>query len=495
MGLVIDLFAGGGGASEGIRMALGRDPDIAVNHDPEAIAMHMANHPGTKHYVCDIHDVDPVEACGGIPVDLLWASPDCTHHSKAKGGKPRDRKLRFLAWAVVDWAEKVHPAVICLENVEEFRSWGPLDPNGYPIKAMKGKIFDSFTTTLRNLGYSVDWRELRACDYGAPTTRKRLFLVARCDGRPIVWPKPTHGPWGIPFRTAADCIDWSIPCPSIFERERPLADATLRRIARGIVKFVLQNPSPFLIQYHGETGPNQVRGQSIDEPLMVVDASPRYAMISPVFTEHANASSPRCMPADEPLRTICASTKGGHHALVTAFLAKHYGGVTGAKIDIPLGTVTGVDHHSLVACHLLRQFGTSTGSPIEAPAGTIMPGGCGKTALVSAFLSKYYGAGIGEEVERPIGTVTGHDRFGLVTVQVDGETYALADIGMRMLQPRELYRAQGFPEEYVIDLEFGGKPLTKTAQVRMVGNSVCPPVAKAIIRANFHEAKASSRTA
>ena len=452
MGLLIDNFAGGGGASTGIEIALGRPVDIAVNHDPEALAMHAVNHPETLHLCEDVWQVDPVAVCKGQPVDLAWFSPDCTHFSKAKGAKPREKKIRGLAWVAVRWAEAVSPAVIILENVEEFKTWGPLDDGGYPDKDRAGETFLNFIRSLQVLGYHVEWRELRACDYGAPTIRKRFFLVARCDGNPIVWPEPTHGPGQIPYRTAAECIDWSIPCPSIFGRKKPLADATCRRIAKGIMRYVVDNPKPFLIQYHGETRKGDFRGQDLDRPINVIDTNPRYALVS-------------------------------------AFLAKHYTGVVGSDVREPIGTVTAVDHHSLVAAHVMRQFGKSVGGEADAPMGTITAGGGGKSALVASFLTKYYGAGTGQGLHGPLGTVTTRDRFGPVTVQIECEDYVLADIGMRMLQPRELYRAQGFPDDYKIDFEVDGKRITKTAQVRMVGNSVCPPMAEALVRANVVEAE------
>ncbi|MDD3814419.1 MAG: DNA cytosine methyltransferase [Desulfocapsaceae bacterium] len=538
--LIIDNFAGGGGASTGIEMALGRAVDIAINHDGEAVAMHMANHPYTTHYCEDVWTVDPCQIVKGRPVGLAWFSPDCKHFSKAKGGKPVARKIRGLAWVVVRYAQKVRPRVIMLENVEEFQDWGPLvhvcddsghkkmDVAGHPVMmpcgVNKGKTFYLWVSRLERLGYRVEWKELRACDYGAPTIRKRLFLVARCDGLPIVWPEPTHGdpkseavkkgklqPW----RTAADCIDWSIPAPSIFERKRPLADATMRRIAKGIMRYVVNNPDPFIVPltHHGER-----RTNDINEPLPTITAAHRgeLAMVVPVCTEHANASSPRCMPADEPLRTICASTKGGHHALIEAFLAKHNGKSVGSGTDEPATTITGKSKDSLVTAHLVRQFGQSVGSSPVDPVGTITSGGLGKTGLVTshlvklrgtcrdgqevtrpmptitasgthvgevrAFLLKYYGSDQDPQLLDPLHTITTKDRFGLVTVS--GEQYRIVDIGLRMLSPRELFRAQGFDDSYIIDLLYNGKPLTKTAQVRMCGNSVSQYPAAALVRAN-----------
>jgi len=487
MGLLVDNFAGGGGASTGIEAAMGRPVDIAVNHDPEALAMHAVNHPDTLHLCEDVWHVDPVAVCKGQPVDLAWFSPDCTHFSKAKGAKPREKKIRGLAWVAVRWAEAVSPAVIILENVEEFKTWGPLDDGGYPDKDRAGETFLNFIRSLQVLGYHVEWRELRACDYGAPTIRKRFFLVARCDGNPIVWPESTHGPGRIPYRTAAECIDWSLPCPSIFERAKPLADATCRRIARGIVKYVLASPNPFLIQYHGEKGKNDFRGQEIVRPINVIDTNPRYALVSPALVKNNFGDYP-FQGLSTPLHTV--TTQSNKFALVSAFLAKHYTGVVGSKIDEPIGTVTAVDHHSLVSAHVVRQFGQSTGSDCREPIGTITAGGMGHAQLVASFLVKYYGTSSAQDVSLPLDTITSRDRFGLVTVQIGGEDYVLADIGMRMLQPRELYRAQGFPEDYKIDFEIGGgKRITKTAQVRMVGNSVCPPLAEALVRANVTDAE------
>ncbi len=427
MDIYVDLFAGGGGTSCGFEAAMGFSPDIAVNHSPEAIAMHAANHPRTKHYITDVWDIDPAEVCGGRPVGMLWASPDCTHFSRAKGSAPKSKKIRSLAWIVIRWAKEVRPKVIFIENVSEFRSWGPLDENGQPIKTLAGETFETFLNALRELGYIVEHKELRACDYGAPTIRKRFFLIARCDGDPIVWPEKTHGPeTGTPYHTAAECIDWTIPCPSIFSREKPLAENTMKRIAKGVIKYVLQNPQPFLInasccnhicrdsmvsaflsQYHGEQSGKEVRGQAISEPLMVIDSSNRYG---------------------------------------------------------------------LCACTLMRQFGTSSAAPIDEPMGTVMPEGSGKTGLICAFLDKYYG---NEKNECSLSAL-----MPTATVHINGKNYVITDIGMRMLQPRELYRAQGFPEDYKIDIKHKGKLLPKSAQVKMCGNSVCPPVAAAIISSN-----------
>lgn len=520
-GIIVDLFAGGGGASEGIRMALGRDPDLAINHDPEAVAMHKQNHPGCRHLIEDVWSVDPSWATQGKPVDLLWASPDCTHHSKAKGSAPnRDDKRRSLACVITDkWVPACWPETIIMENVEEFKSWGPVDHCGRVIESAKGDTFRWFVKRLRRYGYRVEYRELRACDYGAPTIRKRLFLVAKRGNGRVVWPEPTHGPGRPePYRTAADCIDWSIPCPSIFDRKKPLADATLRRIAKGIMRYVVQAERPFIVNLtHGG------RLESIDDPIRTITCANRgeKALVVPVLEAHYGTKGGkdlRAHSATEPVRTVSTENRFG---LVTAFLAKHYGGVVGHGVQQPLGAVTTVDHHSVVAAHLVRQFGQSVGSQTDAPVGTITPGGLGKTllsaahlvklrgscrdgqaldapaptitaggthaALVHAFLLKYYGADQDPRLESPLHTITTRDRFGLVTVQVEGEPYYIADIGLRMLQPRELFRAQGFHDSYVID-HADGKPLTKTAQVRMCGNSVCPPMAAALVRANCNSA-------
>lgn len=457
--LVVDLFAGGGGASTGIEQAIGRHVDVAVNHDTEAVSLHTANHPQTRHYCSDVFEVDPITVTDGQPVGLLWASPDCKHFSKAKGGKPVSKKIRSLAWVVVKWAKAVRPSVICLENVEEFQTWGPLADDGRPCPQRKGQTFDLWKKQLQNLGYQVEHRELRACDYGAPTIRKRLFLVARCDGQPIVWPSPTHAqpdargkvPAGMkPWRTAADCIDWTVPTPSIFERSKPLADATCRRIAKGVMRYVVDAKAPFL-------APDQHSASTL---------------IQTGYGERPG-QQPRVPGLEKPLGTVVAGQK---HALVTAFLAKHYTGVVGSSLDAPMGTATTVDHHSLVTTHL-EHMGHGEGA-------------CGK---VRAFLVKYYGTDQDPALREPLHTVTTKDRFGLVLVH--GEPYAIVDIGLRMLTPRELYRAQGFPESYRIDRGAAGEPITKTAQVRMCGNSVCPPLARALVAANYADAQQQERRA
>ncbi|WP_394293039.1 DNA cytosine methyltransferase [Aeromonas rivipollensis] len=547
--IVVDNFAGGGGASTGIEIALGRSPEIAINHDPDAISMHTVNHPATEHYCESVWDIVPRDVVAGRPVGLVWLSPDCKHFSKAKGSTPVSKKIRGLAWVTLRWAATVRPRVIMLENVEEFQTWGPLlidsEGNARPDPAKKGRTFNSFINALRRQGYKVEWRELRACDYGTPTIRKRLFLIARRDGAPIVWPKPTHGDPAsaevkagklLPWRTAADIIDWSIPCPSIFLTQeeakaqglnvkRPLAEATMRRIAKGVERFVIDSAAPFIVKCNHtstRTVYDAFRGQRLCEPLQTVTAAPGFALVqpqlAPFITEHANASHQRNMPADEPLRTICAEVKGGHFALVapviarqfgnsvgqsvedplgtvmakadksqlvTAFLAKHYTGVVGAELTQPLPTVTTVDHNALVTSHLVKLRGTCQhGQPVTEPMPTVTAGGL-HIGEVRAFLLKYYGTDSTIPCTDPLHTVTTRDRFGLVTVR--GEDYQIVDIGMRMLEPHELFAAQGFPADYVIERDAAGKKFTKTAQVARCGNAVCPPLAAALVRANLPE--------
>lgn len=485
--IIVDNFAGGGGASEGLKQVFRKDVDIAINHDPEAIAMHKANHPKTKHYPDDVFSIDPQEVIKGRNVGLAWFSPDCKHFSKAKGGKPVDKKIRGLAWIVIKWAKLAKPRVIMLENVEEFQDWGPLDKNNQPCLKRKGLTFRRWKKQLENLGYKVEYRQLRACDYGAPTIRKRLFLVARCDGQPIVWPEPTHGPGLIPYRTAAECIDWAIHCPSIFERKRPLAENTLKRIAKGIQRYVIDSANPFIVPIANYNG--SVIAQSIEEPLRTVTASPKggsFALVTPFIQRHFGNSVGHGV--NEPSATVTAGG-GGKSSLVTAFLAKHYGGVVGHEIDKPAGTITTKDHHAAVTSHLIKLRGScKDGQDIRQPVPTLTAGG-NHIGEVRAFLVKYYGTAIGQSLSDPMHTVTGKHRLGLVTVA--GEDYQIVDIGMRMLSPRELYRAQGFDDDYIIDLEvkkgpnMKSRPLTKTAQVRLCGNSVNPQLAKALAEANL----------
>lgn len=498
-GLVIDNFAGGGGASTGIELGLGRPVDIAINHDPEAVAMHDINHPHTKHFCESVWEVDPRVVVDGRPVDLCWFSPDCKHFSKAKGGAPVKKEIRGLAWVAIRYAATVKPKVIMLENVEEFVTWGPLATDGRPCPKNKGRTFSSFVNALRRLGYQVDWRELRACDYGAPTIRKRLFLIARCDGQPIVWPEPTHGDPASeavkakrlkPWRTAAEIIDWSLPCPSIFERKRPLAEATMRRIARGIQRYVLESAAPFIINTrNGERAGQKPRTASIEQPLWTVTAlGSQQALIAPVITKFR--SNDRGSSVEAPLATVTANSfikKPGGAApigVVAAFLAKHYGGNytgPGSSLESPLPTATTVDHNALVTSHLLKLRNNCIGQDAREPIHTLTTGG--HMGEVRAFLLKYYETAVGQPLTDPLHTVTTKHRMGLVMVK--GEPYQIVDIGMRMLEPHELFAAQGFPADYIHDRTAGGKKLSKAAQVRMCGNSVCPPVAAALVRANL----------
>lgn len=491
--LTIDNFAGGGGASFGIEAALGRPIDFAINHDPEAIAMHTANHPRTKHYCEDVWQVDPREVTQGRPVGLAWFSPDCKHFSKAKGGKPVSKKIRGLAWIVIRWAKAVRPRVIMLENVSEFATWGPLLEDGTPCQMRKGFTFRRWHKQLENLGYRVDMREMSACDYGAPTIRRRLFIIARCDGLPIVWPQETHGPGLAPYRAAAECIDWSIPCPSIFERRKPLAEATLRRIARGITRYVVHNPKPFIVTMRGtDTSQIDCSARPLNEPLGTVSAGGiHHALCSPIVVPLTHQGDSRAHQLTEPLRTVTGAHRGELALIAPTLINTRNGEREGQAPRVrdilePTPTVTAKGSQgALVAAFLARHYGghENDGSPMGSPMFTVTAKD--HHALVHAFLIKYYGTDQNPRLEMPLGTVTSKDRFGLVTVQ--GDRYYIADIGMRMLVPRELFNAQSFPPDYRIDPVVNGKPLTKTAQVRMAGNSVCPVMSEALVRANVVE--------
>jgi DNA (cytosine-5)-methyltransferase 1 len=560
--LIVDNFAGGGGASMGIEDAIGRAVDIAINHDRAALEMHLANHPHTRHICEDVWAVDPIEVTGGRPVGLAWFSPDCKHFSRAKGSKPVDKKIRGLAWVAVKWARAVRPRVIVLENVREFEQWGPLTAENMPCPVRKGLTFRRFTGSLRNAGYAVEWQMMNAADYGAPTHRRRLFLIARCDGLPIVWPAKSHGPGLKPYRTAAECIDWSIPCPSIFERKRPLAEKTLRRIAMGIMRYVVNNSKPFIVRV--QHGGDEFRGQSIDKPLGTVTAKHGYGLVSPHITKfrgqsvgsapdaplptvtsgegaarpagaaHAmgvvaaslvqsgygerDGQEPRANSIDTPLGTVVGRQK---HAMVSALLSKYHGqkgnesrcatpdaplktldtsnrygfasatiiGVGGAEYsakpraaDAPKGAVLPNDRTAITVSHLTQFRGTNRGGggdPHE-PMPAITAQGL-HIAEVRSFLIKYYTSGKNIlPVDGPAPTITTHDRIGLVTVE--GVDYAIVDIGLRMLTPRELAHAQGFPESYILTGP-------KSNQVAKIGNSVCPPVVTAIVRCNMGDAQ------
>lgn len=486
--VTIDCFAGGGGASTGIEAAIQRPCDIAVNHDPKAIAMHRANHPRTHHVTEDIFEADLKRLVDDRPVSLMWASPDCTHHSRAKGGKPRESGLRMLPWAVHKHAKDLLPEIVCMENVPEIQKWGPLGSDGCPIKSREGEEYRRFVDAMGELGYTMESRELAACDFGAPTTRKRWYAVLRRDGEPIRWPEQTHGDdlFHKPYVPASSCIDFSDTGQSIFGRKKPLADATCRRIARGLKRFVLDDPSPFLVQIgYGERKGQAPRINSVHEPLRTIVAGGcKQALCTPVITRfNQNAVGQR---VDDPLQTI--TTGGaGPYGLVSAFLTKFYGGVTGHRVDQPLGTITCCygAHYGLASAFLTKFYHTTTGQPLTEPLHTITtsPGHFG---LVSAFLIKYYGCGTGQSVKDALGTITTKDRFGLVTVDIDGETYAISDIHLRMLKPEELKRAQGFPEDYIIDHYDDGRPVPVTQQVKMIGNSVVPLMAERIVSANLY---------
>lgn len=546
--LIVDNFAGGGGASTGIEMATGYSVDIAINHDPEAIKMHKANHPNTRHYCEDVWQVDPVEACKGNPVGLAWFSPDCKHFSKAKGGKPKDKFIRGLAWVACRWAGLVRPRVIMLENVEEFKTWGPLNRGHHPIKAKQGKTFEKFVQQLTDLGYEVQFEELVAADYGAPTMRKRFFMIARCDGKQIVWPEPTHAPAdseavkaGLlkPYVGAYTQLDFSLPCPSIFDTSkeikekygiravRPLAPKTMERIARGLKKFVLDNAEPFIIQcnHGGERRPNNIResmptitgkhgygivepymvqiGQTgftadrskdVREPLTTIVSKNEHCLISPTLIQYHSETAQgevRGQTIEDPIMTVDGSNRYG---LVTSFLHKYYdGGYKGAgdRIENPLPTVTSLDHNSVVTANLIQMNNHCDGKDIRQPLPTITSGD-GHFGEVRAFLIKYYGDATGQDIEKPLDTVTTKDRFGLVTIE--GVDYQIIDIGLRMLEPRELYGCQGFPDDYIIDHDYTGKTYPRSEQVRRCGNAVCPPIPAALVRANLPELCVAERT-
>lgn len=540
--IIVDNFAGGGGASTGIEIAIGRSVDIAINHDPAAIAMHRANHPTTEHYTEDVWKVDPAEACAGRPVALAWFSPDCKHHSKAKGGKPVSKKIRGLAWVAVKWAKAVRPRVIMLENVEEFQDWGRLDENNRPDPRYKGETFRRFVRQLERLGYEVQYRLLKACDYGAPTVRKRFFLIARCDGEPIVWPEPTHAaPDSLevvsglkkPWVPVADVLKFDLPCPSIFASSeeimeqygiravRPLSENTMKRIARGLMKFVVNNPKPFIVQVN-HSG-NQFRGQDIDSPLDTITAKHGTGVVAPVLmrnNENAVGSDAR-----EPIGTI---TTGGHHMLIAPSMIQYhseqtedvrgqmvdkpimtvdasnryglvepfliqtgYGEREGQKpraLDMgqPLGTVVAQSNKFAVAAAFVTQFNNHCdGQSVEEPLNT-MTARSNHFGEVNAFLVKYYGNGENAvSCEDPAPTITAKDRMGLVTVK--GEDYKIVDIGLRMLTPRELFDAQGFPPDYIIDMDADGNEYPKSEQVARCGNAVCPPIPTALVKANLPE--------
>ncbi|MDF2777027.1 MAG: cytosine methyltransferase [Enterobacteriaceae bacterium] len=606
--IIVDNFAGGGGASTGIELAIGRSVDIAINHDPNAVAMHSTNHPDTLHYCESVYEVKPKVATAGRPVALAWFSPDCRHFSKAKGAKPVEKAIRGLAWVVLRWGLDVEPRVMKLENVEEFKTWGPLLCGEMrPDPARVGETFQAFIGMLttgidpnhpalaecceflnipldsddaarlvKGLGYVVEFRELRACDYGAPTIRKRLFVVMRRDGKPIVWPEPTHGDPKTPavqsgklkaWRTAAECIDWSIPAPSIFDRKKALAENTLRRIARGIQRFVIDSASPFIVKCNHTSTKSAYdcfRGQSLGEPLQTITKTHGYAIAVPTVTPFfVGAGGPKysakprsaaqpfntvcntnhsCViapviarqfgasvghRADEPSATVTAGgggksqlvcptliqmgygerqgqeprvpglhkpmgtvvAGGGKFGLVAANLVKHFGGNyqgAGVALDEPAHTVTTTDHHALVASHLVKLRGTcKDGQRTDEPMPTITAGGQHVGEVKTTLAVEAYDQQRADQTLAFLREYCGADCDGLVTIS--GVVYRIVDIGMRMLQPAELYRAQGFPEWYIIDRDYMGNRYAKDKQVARCGNAVPPPFAEALVRANLTE--------
>ena len=519
--LIVDNFAGGGGASTGIELATGRPVDIAINHDPDAILMHRTNHPFTTHYCENVWDVKPAEVCSGRPVGLMWLSPDCKHFSRAKGGKPVDKNIRGLAWIALRWAATVKPRVIILENVPEFVTWGRLGKDGKPDPRYIGETFRSFVHQLRGKGYEVDWRKLKACDYGAPTIRERFFLIARCDGKPIVWPQPTHGKGLQPYRTAAECIDFSQPCPSIFERKKPLVENTMRRIAKGLDKFTIKSDKPFIVtcNHSGEGFRGQdvnvpintitakctdglvmphiskyfsgVVGSDMREPLPTVTAVDHNALTAAQLIQYhseQNGSEVRGQSLHEPIMTVDSSNRYG---LTTAHIVKYYNGDHYSSLNDPLHTITTKERNALVESHLCILRNNQDCKPLTEPLLTecTSPGHFAeiRTAIVKyeqnenlyhwekvrEMLNKYCGYGLADNE--------------ILLLWLSGTWHFIADIGMRMLEPRELYNAQGFPPDYIIDHDYKGNHYPRSKQIARCGNAVPPPFAEALVSANLPE--------
>ncbi len=577
--IIVDSFAGGGGASTGIELALGRIVNAAINHDPAAIRMHEANHPYTEHYQASVWDVDPEAVCRGRPVALAWFSPDCKHFSKAKGAALVDRKIRGLAWIALRWAAKVRPRVIILENVEEFQTWGPVR-KGKPVKKLAGTTFQKFIGQLRALGYSVEWRELVAADYGAPTTRRRLVLIARCDGRAIVWPERTHAPRDSaevrsgklqPWRSAAEIIDWSLPCPSIFSTKdeiherygisavRPLADNTMRRIIRGVDKFTIKSGAPFIVECNHSGGGHVTDSQ---EPCKTITAKHTGGICRPILAPltMTNTSNSVGAPVSAPMNTVrtgggggqmlvttslmCIGQTGGgnrirslhehapttvskqeaclvassliqyhtektenaraagldkpictvdaanRYGLTCANLVEYYGGGRPLDVQSPMHTVTSHDREAVVAAHVVKYKRDEVGTRPSEPLPTQTAGGvfgCCKAVLCKIGTSErlHYWPQIRDLLNRYCGYALGTD--DLLLLSIGGAPYYIADIGLRMLSPRELYNAMGFPPDYIIDHDAAGKPYPKTQQVARCGNAVCPPMAAAVVAANLPE--------
>ena len=493
MELIIDNFAGGGGASTGIELATGRPVDIAINHDPDAIAMHKINHPHTRHYCESVWDVSPPEICGGNQVGLMWLSPDCKHFSRAKGGKPVSKNVRGLAWIALRWAATARPRVIILENVPEFVTWGRLGKDVRPDPQHIGETFWSFVRALERHGYEVAWRELSACDYGAPTIRRRFFLVARCDGKPIVFPKATHGDGLIPYRTAAECIDWSIPCNSIFGREKPLAENTLRRIARGLDKFTIKAEKPFIMKYY-----RGIIGSDITAPLGTVTAIDHNALVTPSLIQYhseQSGSEVRGQALDKPVMTVDASPR---YALTAAHIVKYYSGKNhGSAVNSPLHTITTKDRNALIESHLCILRNNQDCKPLDEPMPTLCTSG-GHISKIRTAIARYNPAGEHGNWAEVRGLLNNYCGYSLaddeiLLLEINGDKYFISDIGMRMLEPRELYRAQGFPDDYIIDFDVNGKRYPRSAQVARCGNAVPPPFAEALVRANLPEMCAQRR--
>ena len=548
--IIVDNFAGGGGASTGIELATGRPVTIAINHDPDAILMHRTNHPHTTHYQASVWDVDPVEVCRGRPVGLAWFSPDCKHFSKAKGAALVDRNIRGLAWIVLRWAGKVRPRVIILENVEEFVTWGPVR-KGRPVKKKAGQTFQKWKSQLQDLGYHVEHREIVAADLGAPTTRKRFFLIARYDGRPIVWPEPTHAPADSrevlegrkkPWRSAAEIIDWSLPCPSIFDTreeirekyglsaQRPLRPNTMRRVARGVDKFVIKSAAPFIVPMgYGERNGQAPRVHNIADPAPTAVGKGKHGVCGPAMVPWTvtNTTNSTGHPANEPIDTARTGGGGGQmflgasliqyhteqsehvrgqeitgpimtidaanrYGLTAASLVKYYGNDQhGQNIQDPLHTVISKDHEGLTTAHLVKMKGTNLGGPATEPVQTITAGGGHHGVVTTRITRAEPGADLKHwpEIRELLNTYCGYDLGpeDVILLQIGGVWYFMADIGLRMLTPRELYRANGFPDDYKIERDYTGKTYGKSKQVARCGNAVPPPFAAALVRANLPE--------
>ncbi len=589
--IVVDNFAGGGGASTGIEMAFGRPVDIAINHDIAAILMHRMNHPNTKHFCDSVWDLDPLQICKGRPVGLAWFSPDCKHFSKAKGRTPVEKKIRGLAWVTLRWAALVRPRVIMLENVEEFQTWGPLQtvrdkktgrclvidfeeakrkknhknriphrvaepgevvPDNLLLKEpdpkRKGETFKKFKKQLEDLGYVVEFRELIASDYGAPTKRKRFFMIARCDGQSIVWPEKTHSkdslteeeifkslckrpreeyaasyqkilarkarniynkqrykPW-VPVST---CLDFTDLGKSIFDRDKPLAESTMARIAGGMDKFVFKNPKPFIIQvnHSGES----FRGQGCDDSLPTLTEKNGFGMVTPYIMQigQTGFTKDRNKSVLDPLTTIVSKNE---HCFVTPMLLQYHAETSktprGQAVTDPLSTIDSSNRYAFAATYLTKFYKTGYGQNVTEPLHTITtsPGHFGEVKIVmldtkelkyirkeirekankvSSFIIEYYGQGIGQSPDEPLHTIVSKDRFALITVY--GIDYVIVDITLRMLKPSELYKAQGFPEDYIIDKDYTGRKYPISQQVARVGNSVVPVLAEALAKANCPE--------